>query len=128
MIVDDINTNRNILAKRLEFVKTMGLEYVTVEAVDGEDAFNKFKESGGDFQLILMDCLMPVIDGFEATSMIHQQCEKFGIEPVPVVAVTASVCSDIHAKCRKHGMKYVVTKPYTKEELLLSIRACMPNL
>ena len=128
MIVDDINTNRNILAKRLEFVRSMGLEYVTVEAVDGEDAFNKFKESGGDFQLILMDCLMPVIDGFEATSMIHQQCEKFGIEPVPVVAVTASVCSDIHAKCRKHGMKYVVTKPYTKEELLLSIRACMPNL
>lgn len=128
LIVDDINANREILAKRLQFVRSMGLEYETEEAVDGQDAVNKFTACSGDFQLILMDCLMPVVDGFEATTMIHRQCEKFGMEPVPVVAVTASVSADIHAKCKKHGMKYVVTKPYTKEELLLSVRACMPNL
>lgn len=127
LIVDDMNINRNILAKRLEFVRHVGLKYVIVQAVNGQDAFNKFKESEGNFQLILMDCLMPVVDGFESTTLIHRECTRLGIEPVPVVAVTASVCPDIRQKCKEYGMKYVVTKPYTKEELLLSIKACMPS-
>lgn len=128
MIVDDMNINRDILSKRLEFVRSVGLNYTIVEAVDGQDAFNKFKEAGGNFQLILMDCLMPIVDGFEATKLIHDECLLRNLEPVPVVAVTASVSSDIREKCKKYGMKYVVTKPYTKEELLLSIKACMPSL
>ena len=127
MIVDDMNINRTILSKRLEFVRAAGLDYTIVEAIDGQDAVNKFKEAKGDFQLILMDCLMPVVDGFEATKLIHDECARLGLEPVPVVAVTASVSSDIREKCMKHGMMYVVTKPYTKEDLLLSIKACMPN-
>lgn len=77
--------------------------------------------------MILMDCLMPVLDGFEATTRIHDECARLGIEPIPVVAVTASVSSDIRDKCRKQGMKYVVTKPYTQEDLLIAIKACMPN-
>lgn len=128
MIVDDMHINRDILSKRLEFVRSVGLDYTIVEATDGQDAFNKFKEGEANFQLILMDCLMPVVDGFEATKLIHDECVRRHMEPVPVVAVTASVSSDIHTKCKKHGMKYVVTKPYTKEELLLSIKACMPSL
>ena len=127
MIVDDMNVNRTILAKRLEFVRSAGLNYTIVEAVDGRDAVNKFNDADGDFQLILMDCLMPVVDGFEATKLIHDECSRRHLEPVPVVAVTASVSSDIREKCRNHGMRYVVTKPYTKEDLLLSIKACMPN-
>ena len=128
MIVDDMNINRNILAKRLEFVRSVGLDYTIVEAVDGQDALNKFKEAEGNFQLILMDCLMPVVDGFEATKLIHNECVMRNLEPVPVVAVTASVSPDIRQKCQRSGMKYVVTKPYTKEELLYSIKACMPTL
>lgn len=127
MVVDDMATNREILTKRLEFIGSVGLKYTVVEAVDGQDATEKFISSGGNFQLILMDCLMPVVDGFEATTLIHDECSRLKIEPVPVVAVTASVSCDIREKCLKHGMKYVVTKPYTREELLLSIKACMPS-
>ena len=126
LIVDDMATNRLILARRLSCVHNIGVEHTEiVEAIDGQDAFSKFVNCNGNFQLILMDCLMPVVDGFKATVKIHDECERLGIEPVPVVAVTASVSTDIREKCLEHGMKFVVTKPYTEQDLLLSIQACM---
>ncbi|CAM9219246.1 unnamed protein product [Sphacelaria rigidula] len=126
LIVDDMVTNRQILSRRLESLKNMGVNYTDiVEAVDGLDALSKFTEYNGDFQLVLMDCLMPVIDGFAATLKIHGECERLGLEPVPVVAVTASVSPDVREKCLKHSMKFVVTKPYTEHDLLCSIQACM---
>ena len=126
LIVDDMRTNRTILIRRLECMKKLGITntYVT-EAVNGMDAYDKFVACQGKFHLILMDCLMPVVDGFEATTNIHNECARLGIEPVPVVAVTASVSPDIREKCRSHGMKFVVTKPYTEQDLLLSIQACI---
>lgn len=128
LIVDDMRTNRTILTRRLECVKKLGIKYTQItEAVDGQDAHNKFVAAKGDFQLILMDCLMPVVDGFEATTKIHSECAMMGIAPVPVVAVTASVSTDIRDRCLSHGMKFVVTKPYTEQDLLLSIQACIKN-
>lgn len=125
LVVDDMRTNRDILKRRLRCIERIGIRAEEiVDASDGLDAFNKFKDCDGNFQLILMDCLMPVVDGFEATVKIHQECERLGIEPVPVVAVTASVCPDIHKKCLNHGMRFVVTKPYTEEDLLVSVQAC----
>lgn len=126
LIVDDMRTNRVILTRRLECVHSLGIKHTQItEAVDGQDALDKFLAGKGDFQLILMDCLMPVVDGFEATTKIHDECARMGIAPVPVVAVTASVSSDIREKCFSHGMKFVVTKPYTEQDLLLSIQDCI---
>lgn len=128
LIVDDMRTNRTILTRRLRCMKNLGIENVEVtEAVNGQDAYSKFVASEGDFQLVLMDCLMPVVDGFEATSKIHDECHRLGIKAVPVVAVTASVSSDIREKCLRSGMSFVVTKPYTEQDLLLSIQACMKS-
>ncbi|CBN80306.1 Histidine kinase-like protein [Ectocarpus siliculosus] len=128
LIVDDMRTNRSILTRRLACMEKLGIRHTQItEAVDGRDACEKFVAGNGDFQLILMDCLMPVLDGFEATSTIHNHCARMGIEPVPVVAVTASVSSDIREKCLNHGMKFVVTKPYTEQDLLLSVQACLQN-
>lgn len=128
MIVDDMEVNRIIINRRLNCIQKIGFELGTVvEAVDGQDAIQKFKENGGDFQLILMDCLMPVIDGFQATMAIHDECVKLDIEAVPIVAVTASVSPDVHKKCISHGMDYVVTKPYSEQDLLLSIQSCVKS-
>ena len=128
LVVDDMSSNRAILTRRLKCIERIGLGVdEIVEARDGLDALNKFKDCRGNFQLILMDCLMPVVDGFESTVRIHEECEKYGIEPVPVVAVTASVSPNIRDKCFSHGMRFVVTKPYTEEDLLLSVQACSPK-
>ena len=126
MIVDDIYTNRVILKRRLESMDKMGLCVTSVtEAIDGQDAVDKFIDHGGNFQLILMDCHMPILNGFDATVKIHDTCASMDIPPVPVVAVTASVSSDIGDRCRDSGMKYVVTKPYSEIDLMTSIQACM---
>lgn len=126
LIVDDISTNRTILKRRLQNMMSAGLHITeTVEAVDGQDAVDKFTSCSGDFQLVLMDCLMPILDGFDATVKIHDICDSLGIDAVPVVAVTASVSSGIKDRCLSFGMKYVVTKPYSEMDLMTSIHACL---
>ena len=126
LVVDDIKTNRDILKRRLETMKTMGMKITdVVDAVDGREAVTVFQREGGDFQLVLMDCHMPILDGFDATVQIHELCSKKGLEPVPVVAVTASVSTDIYDKCLSAGMKYVVTKPYSELDLMASIQSCI---
>ncbi len=128
LIVDDINTNRVILRRRLESMVTMGLKITQiVDAVNGEDAVNKFYQNHGDFQLVLMDCHMPILDGFDSTVQIHGLCSSLGLEPVPVVAVTASVSTDIYDRCLSVGMKYVVTKPYSELDLMASIQSCIKS-
>lgn len=127
LIVDDMYANRAILKRRLDNLKRMGINYTdVVEAVNGKEAVDKFIEHNGNFQLVLMDCLMPIMDGFSSTTAIHSECDRLGIEPVPVVAVTASLSSDIHSKCFDSGMKYVVTKPYSEHDLLISVKSCIP--
>ena len=129
LIVDDINTNREILRRRLETMTTMGLKITQiVDAVNGRDAVEKFSQYKGDFQLVLMDCHMPILDGFDSTVQIHGICSALGIEAVPVVAVTASVSTDIYDKCLSVGMKYVVTKPYSELDLMASIQSCIKSL
>ena len=126
LIVDDIKTNRVILRRRLENMEKSGLRVSNVvEAVDGRDAVDKFAERRGDFHLVLMDCHMPILNGFDSTVKIHEICSDLGLEAVPVVAVTASVSEDIYQKCLSVGMKYVVTKPYSEVDLLASIQSCI---
>lgn len=127
LIVDDMEVNREILQRKLLKLKPnfsiMGLNIVTpIEAVDGNDAVNKFIENNGNFNLILMDCQMPIMNGFEATIKIHELCSQMSLKKVPVVAITASVCPYIKNKCVLNGMKYVVTKPYSEIDLLASIQ------
>ena len=126
LIVDDIATNRTILKRRLCNMVSTGLKVTeTVEAVNGQDAVDKFASCSGDFHLVLMDCLMPILDGFDATVKIHDICDSLGIDAVPVVAVTASVSSGIHDRCLSFGMNYVVTKPFSEIDLMTSIQACV---
>ncbi|CAN0585134.1 unnamed protein product [Ectocarpus sp. 12 AP-2014] len=98
-----------------------------LEAADGQEAVEMFVQRKGDIQLILMDCLMPILNGFDATLAIHKECDRLGLEPVPVVAVTASVSPDVREKCFESGMKYVVTKPYSEDELFASIKSCVKH-
>lgn len=124
LIVDDIKINRVILKRRLQNMMSTGLRITGIdESVNGQDAVDKFAECDGNFQLVLMDCHMPILDGFDATVKIHDLCNTLGIEAVPVVAVTASVSSDIKEKCLSSGIKYVVTKPYSEIELMASIQS-----
>ena len=125
LIVDDMEINRKILTQRLLVMDIFDLEKLEiVEANDGKEAVDKFTEHKGNFDLVLMDCMMPIMDGFSATIEIHNICSKMGIEAVPVVAVTASLSTDIYDKCHDSGMVCVVTKPYTVTDLVASVYTC----
>jgi len=127
LIVDDIGTNRVILKRRLQCLRDMGMVITDViEAVNGKEAVEMFKKHGGNINLVLMDCHMPVMNGFLATTEIHKYCVKdIMIPPVPIIAVTASVSNELHDKCLTHGMIGVVVKPYSENDLLFAIVSCM---
>lgn len=126
LVVDDMQTNREILNRRLQNLQKAGIHPTEIiEAENGRLAVDTFSARNGDVQLVLMDCLMPIMDGFSATLELHTECQKLGLEPVPVVAITASVDTTVRKRCNEHGMRYVVTKPYSEDELLASITACL---
>ncbi|AAR26955.1 FirrV-1-F1 [Feldmannia irregularis virus a] len=125
LVVDDIATNRVYMNRKLQSLEqTMDLSITeVVEAIDGKDAVRIFDKSQDVFDLVLMDCLMPIMDGFEATKRIHLICDSRNVARIPVIAVTASIADDIDEKCREAGMVYVVTKPFTADNLKQSLEA-----
>jgi CheY-like chemotaxis protein len=76
----------------------------------GIDALDAVKAS--HYDLILMDCRMPGMDGFETTSKIRQ----LGFI-LPIVALTASTTAAERELCFESGMDDILTKPYTSTEL-----------
>jgi CheY-like chemotaxis protein len=70
----------------------------------------------GDFDLILMDCQMPVMDGHEATRLLRERWQA-GRPRLPIVAVTANALEGEAERCRASGMDDYLAKPVTLEGL-----------
>lgn len=92
----------------VDFLKLLG--FSTDVVGNGEEAVKAF--NGGNYAFILMDCQMPVMDGFEATRRIRE-LEKETDGRVPIVAITGVPNPD---RCRAAGMDDCVTKPLTQEK------------
>jgi len=93
------------------------------EATNGKEAIEKIKESTfrrccGFYKLVLMDCNMPIMDGFEAMRMIQKMKDgKFLPEEMCVVALTAYASDDVKKECLKSGAFRYLTKPFKYNEL-----------
>jgi signal transduction histidine kinase/CheY-like chemotaxis protein len=89
-----------------------------VDAVkNGREAVTAWQT--GRYDLILMDCQMPELDGYEATREIRN-CER-GLQHIPIVALTAHAMKDDDLKCKAAGMDDHLTKPLDRERLRLSL-------
>ncbi|MEI6713877.1 MAG: response regulator [Verrucomicrobiota bacterium] len=77
----------------------------------------------GDYDLILMDCHMPVMDGFEATTEIRKLEARVVSKraPIPIIAVTASAMKEDHDRCLAAEMDAVLTKPVRANDLKVMI-------
>ncbi|NLS12024.1 response regulator [Vibrio sp. SM6] len=107
LIVEDNKINQKIAALH---VKKLGFEYDI--ANDGAEAI-KMQLTAGGYALILMDCMMPVMDGFEATKRIRAYEKEHNTERrVPIIALTASVIDDDVQRCFDMGMDDYVPKPF----------------
>ena len=109
LIVDDVVTNRRYLRLLL---KRAGFEIV--EAENGQKALDAIEAQ--DFDLVLMDLQMPVMDGYQATEQLRQS----GIE-IPVIAVTANAFEASLQKSLKAGCNAWLTKPVDPDALLAEI-------
>ncbi len=121
LIVDDEPTNRMVLRESLQ---KAGVR--VAEAVDGSEAVKLCTET--TFDLIFMDCQMPVMDGFESTVQILSQAGKCAETPPPVVALTADATQDTQQRCRDTGMVDYLLKPLDFDELQKVVGRFLPGL
>ncbi len=76
----------------------------------------------GRYDLVLMDCMMPEMDGFEATRRIREREAEAGSGRLPVVALTANALDSELEKCRDAGMDGHLTKPCGIEDLRAAVQ------
>jgi signal transduction histidine kinase/DNA-binding response OmpR family regulator/HPt (histidine-containing phosphotransfer) domain-containing protein len=109
LVVEDDSTNRTVAVALL---RQLGYDQVFT-AADGREAVGRWQELQPD--LILMDCQMPEMDGYEATGQIRRL--ENPPRRIPIVALTAHAMSDAEVKCRAAGMDAYLTKPIDRMAL-----------
>jgi signal transduction histidine kinase/CheY-like chemotaxis protein len=107
LLVEDNPINQMVAQKMLEKI---GLQ--STLASDGQEALDMLEQ--GEFDAVLMDCQMPVMDGFEATRRIRQQGAWLAL---PVIAMTANVMEGDREKCIAAGMNDYIGKPVVEADL-----------
>ncbi len=93
-------------------------------AINGQEAVSMYHTNSYD--LILMDLQMPVMDGFEAVSIIRHQEVSHGLTPTPILAISAFTHEEEKEKSRRAGCNEHLTKPMRKRELLNAIQRYAP--
>src|SRR6185437_2723303 len=110
LVTDDDVTNQQIVVTMLE---TLG--HSAEGAASGEEALRCFERSYYD--MILMDCQMPGIDGYETTRRIREIERAAGRRPTPIVALAGATTDDDREKCRQAGMSEFLAKPVGLKQL-----------
>ncbi len=122
LLVEDHEVNQMVAAELL-----VGAGYSYQIASDGRKAVEMVRQTA--FDLVLMDCQMPEMDGFEATRAIRK-LEAEGLlsgrrGPVPIVALTANALKGDRERCLEAGMNDNLSKPLQPEKLFETIRGLL---
>ncbi|MFA0405972.1 response regulator [Vibrio sp. 10N.222.52.C12] len=117
LLVEDNRVNQKVASIML---KKAG--YAFEIADNGQIAVDMY-QNDSSFDIILMDCMMPVMDGFTATKEIREHEKNQGLSKTPIIALTASVIDDDIQKCFDSGMDGYVAKPVRKEKLFHQIES-----
>ncbi|CDT19530.1 response regulator [Vibrio coralliirubri] len=117
LLVEDNRVNQKVASVML---KKAG--YAFEIADNGQIAVDMY-QNDSSFDIILMDCMMPVMDGFTATREIREHEKSLGLRKTPIIALTASVIDDDIQKCFDSGMDGYVAKPVRKEKLFHQIES-----
>ena len=120
LVVEDSKVNQKLATALLE-----KYGHTSSVAGDGSEAIDAIFEE--DFDLVLMDVQMPVMDGFEATIEVRRREEETG-KHVPIVAMTAHAMKGDKEKCIEAGMDEYVPKPIRPEELFTSMHNALETV
>lgn len=106
LVAEDNSVNRKVIDARLR-----NLGYTPILVCNGREAISALQQQ--DYDLVLMDCHMPVLDGYDATREWRRQ-EK---ARTPIVALTAQALASDRSRCLECGMDDYLSKPFKTEEL-----------
>ena len=116
LLVEDNELNAEIAKTVLEDVGAL-----ITRAENGQQALELFKEKpAGTFDVILMDLMMPVMDGYTATRKIRE-LERSDAKTVPIIAMTANAFQEDAEKCIAVGMNAHLAKPLDIEKMMITI-------
>jgi PAS domain S-box-containing protein len=110
LLVEDNPVNQKFMIYAL---KKYGCQ--VTPASDGQEALEQYRKQ--KFDIILMDCQMPIMDGYEATKAIRELEIKNNNTTTPIIAITANALKVDREKCLNAGMNDYISKPFTKETL-----------
>lgn len=119
LVVEDNPVNQAVVKKMLE---KAGLTPVTTN--DGIEAIEAIEQ--GTFDLVLMDCQMPRMDGYKATERIREREKQKGLMRLPILAMTANAMAGDRERCIEVGMDDYLAKPVKPAELETMLRHWLP--
>jgi len=123
LVVDDHPTNRRLLVRQLAWVG-----YAAEAVADGTQALACFLErrtAGTPYALVITDCQMPEMDGYELARRIRE-AERGGGERTVVLAFTANTLREAADECDAAGMDDVLTKPIELKDLKAKLQQWLP--
>ena len=113
----------NLVNQKVAVAMLRSLGYEADVAADGAEAVTLV--AGGSYAAVLMDCQMPVMDGFEATAEIRRR-EEPGTR-MPIIAMTAAALASDEERCLRAGMDGYVPKPVRPAALSAALERCAPR-
>jgi CheY-like chemotaxis protein len=119
VLVAEDNPVNQIVAKRM--LETLGYDVEVVE--NGVEAVQAV--STGAYALVLMDCQMPELDGYEATRQLRSR--ETGGRRIPIIAMTAGAMEGDAARCYEAGMDDYISKPVSLERLQQALDQALQN-
>ena len=118
LLVEDNIVNQKVA---LSMLRKLGLDVEVTN--DGEEAIEYCSKH--EYDLILMDCQMPKIDGYEATRLIREQQHKEKPH-TPIIALTANTMEGADKKCLDAGMDDYIAKPFKYNDLINTLQEWLP--
>ncbi|MFV8818328.1 two-component regulator propeller domain-containing protein [Haliea sp. E17] len=110
LIAEDVETNQRILSETL---KLIGCTWDI--AINGKEAFDRYKSD--QYDIVFMDCQMPVMDGITATKLIREYEKESNHQRTPIVALTAGIEALDPSRFSSAGMDFYVNKPFSLSEI-----------
>ncbi len=119
LLAEDNIVNQKVVLHILE--KKLGYHVDLV--INGKEALESLEKI--DYDLVLMDCQMPEMDGYEATRNIRDENSTVRDHEVPIIAMTANAIKGDRARCLDVGMDDYVSKPINVKKLTDAIECCL---
>ncbi|MCX6044650.1 MAG: response regulator, partial [Chloroflexi bacterium] len=120
LLVEDQKANQELAIQQLA-----KLGYKAKLAQNGQEALDRIARPDHGYQLILMDCQMPHMDGFEATRRIRALEQENGQDPIPIIAMTAQAMKGDRERCLAAGMDDYISKPVRMADLEQALARCL---